>query len=244
MNAVLMLCHNALELTKRSVESVLNQDIPVRLLCVDNDSGDGTKEWLAEKGIHMARFSPQIGVSLGWNYGLRFFFESGCDHVLVVNNDTILRKDTYRELLADGGGFVTAVGVNNPEDILGPFVKAVRPHPDFSCYLIRKEVWEKVGPFDTQFFPAYYEDNDYHVRLHQAGIEAYTIGLPFYHIASGTLKNSSSEDRVAIEEASRKNREKFFAKWKCYPGTPEYAALFLSPPSVPACGTNDKATSD
>lgn len=229
MNAVLMLVRNALELTKRSIASVAAQDIPVNLFCVDNDSTDGTAEFFRDNRIWNYRASPQLGVSKGWNYGLRYFFETGADYVLVVNNDIVARPDAYRELLADGGPFVTCVGVNTFEESQKPFVKAIRPNPDFSCFLIRREVWERVGEFDESMV-FYASDADMHVRMFQAGITAYTIGLPFYHVASGTLKNANHQDHLAIQRQADLDRETFEKKWGCKVGSREYYALFNQEP--------------
>ena len=165
-----------------------------------------------------------MGVSRAWNYGLRYFFEMGEDHVLVVNNDVELRPDTYQELLSDGGPFVTCIGVNTLHESQKLYVKAVRPHPDFSCFLIRREVWDKVGPFDESMV-LYASDADYHVRLHQAGIPAYTIGLPFYHVVSGTIK-SNPDEALAIHQQADRDRALFEQKWGCKIGTPEYYEMF------------------
>src|SRR6266699_2144236 len=51
MNPILMLTRNALELTKQAVASVFAQNIPVTLYVVENDSTDGTKEWLKEHSL-------------------------------------------------------------------------------------------------------------------------------------------------------------------------------------------------
>ncbi len=241
MNPVIMLCRNALELTKQAVRSVLEQDIPVHLHIVNNKSTDGTEEWLDESGIEHTDFDPPLGVSSGWNYALVNAFRIA-DHCLVVNNDIYLKPSNYRELLEDGGEFVTGVSVDNMEALNGEWRKSPRPHPDFSNFLIRRSVWENVGAFDERFSPAYYEDNDYHIRMHQAGVEAYTIGIPFYHYASGTLKFASEADSFKIRQAADISREKFFAKWKCYPGTPEYDALFRAPLGGGAYGTNGITT--
>lgn len=229
MHPCLMLARNSLALTKRAVESVLAQDIPVELYVIDNDSSDGTPEYLAsvEDLAGAYRCSPQVGVSSGWNMGLhRLFLDN--EHVLVVNNDVVLRPDTYRELLADGGLFVTAVGVNEEAAIHGAFVKAVRPHPDFSAYMIRRECWQRVGPFDHSMV-LYASDADMHVRMHRTGITAHTIGMPFFHYASGTLKTAHPEDAQAIREQADRDRATFEAKWGCKIGSPDYEAIFATP---------------
>ena len=224
MNPVLILCHNAIELTKSALDSLAAQDVPIHILAIDNHSKDGTYPALLDRGVQSYRCLSSIGVSRAWNYGLRYFFEMGEQHVLVVNNDVVLRPDTYRELLADDGLFVTCVGVNTLEESQKQFVKTVRPHPDFSCFLIRRKVWETIGPFDESMV-LYASDADYHMRMHIAGIPAYTIGLPFYHVASGTIKYNP-EEAAEIKAQADKDRAVFVKKWGMSVGSEQYNEVF------------------
>ena len=151
-----------------------------------------------------------------------------CDYVLVCNNDVVLRPDTYRWLVDDGGGFVTAVGTKDEEKIkplpyehrdangklIGggyarPDPSAKRPHPDMSCFLIRRSTWELVGDFNEAFYPAFVEDADYHVRMHRAGIKAESLELPFYHAGSATVNNADPNEQKYIRRQADKNRELF-----------------------------------
>lgn len=223
VNPAIMLCRNAIELTKVAVRSVMEQDIPVQLRVVDNGSSDGTDEFF-KLLPNYTRFNPPLGVSAGWNFALTTVFRQS-DHALVVNNDVVLRSDTYRSLLEDGGDFVTAVSVDDIKGIEGEWRNSRRPHPDFSCFMIRREVWEKVGGFDESMV-LYVSDGDYHLRMHQAGIEAYTIGIPFYHYASGTLKSASAAEKAAISRQADRDRDTFERKWGCRMGSPEYYKLF------------------
>lgn len=237
MNPVLMLCRNSLALTIKAMESVLNQDIEVTPYIIDNDSTDGTAEWL--KGVNTVvrslRFTPAKGVSASWNFGLSYLFDvAQCDHVLVVNNDVQLRPDTYRELIDARADFVTAVGVGDPAQLEWDHVHRMRPHPDFSCFLIDKSVWRTVGQFDESMVH-YASDADYHLRMHQAGIKAYTNGIPFYHYASGTLKTATETERQQIHWQADRDRETFERKWGVKIGSPDYYAMFdVHPASVPS----------
>jgi len=224
VNPVVMLCRNALQLTKVAVRSVMEQDIPVQLHAVDNHSTDGTTEWLEGFCPNTTTFRPALGVSASWNYALEGIFRN-CPHALVVNNDVELRPDTYRSLLEDGGDFVTAVSVDNVEGIRGEWRKAPRPHPDFSCFLIRKKVWETIGRFDESM-KLYASDGDYHLRMQKAGITAYTIGIPFFHYASGTLKSAMPGEKAAISAQADRDRYTFELKWGVKVGTAEYYKLF------------------
>lgn len=230
MNPALMLCHKCA--TKAVIDSVLNQDVDVELFCIENDATPGVqkviKPYLYEtpRRVHSYVASPQLFVSAGWNYGLRFWFNTrDADFVWVLNDDIICRPDNLRELRDDGGLFVTAVGLDKMEDVQAEFVKSVRPHPHFSNFLIRRECWERVGPFDESM-KLYASDADYHVRMHQAGIQAYTIGMPFFHQHSGSIKASTPEDASAIHSQADLDREAFRRKWHIDIGSPEYYALF------------------
>lgn len=223
---VIMPVRNSLELTKRAVESVLAQDVPVSLRVIDNCSSDGTMDYLQSMipDVMSWHFCPGLGVSASWNFGLVNAFRHA-DHALVINNDIELRPDTLRELLNSGFLFATGVGVSEIGAHTREFVKSIRPHPDFSCFLISKLCWEAVGPFDESM-KLYASDADYHVRMQQANIYACTIGIPFYHYASGTLKQATAIDRRLIQEQADRDRETFQRKWCVKIGSPEYYAKF------------------
>jgi len=228
MNAILMLTRNALELTKQAVASVFDQNIPVTLYIVENDSSDGTKEWLKEHSFKLRywNMTPAKGVSASWNFGLNYLFETaGCEYVLVINNDVVLPGTFYSELLRDGGDFVTGVGVNDLAQLDQPFQPLRRPKPDFSGFLIRRKVWSVVGDFDENIV-LYCGDCDYHLRCEKAGVQCYTIGIPFYHVASGTLKYASEEERRAIQEQANRDRDFFLRKWGFEVGSVSYNQQF------------------
>lgn len=245
MNPVICPLRNNIHLTKKAVKSIFAQDIPVQLLLMDNGSTDGTSEWTrtqADKELAYVYFDPPKSVAASWNFGLKFWFDScGAEYVLVCNNDIELRPDTYRRLLEDGGPFVTAVGTNDPEKIkprldddgipmpsvmptgyARPDPAAKRPHPDFSCFLIRKELYYTVGPFDEKFKIAFCEDGDYDMRMYNGGVQAYCIDLPFLHHGSMTIKNADPKEIRKIQIQADKNRAYFKKKWGVAVGSPEY----------------------
>lgn len=86
-----------------------------------------------------------------------------------------------------------------------------------------------MGPFDECFTPAWFEDNSYHIRMHRAGIEAYSIDLPFWHVGGGaqTLKRATGEEAANLNAAFARNRELFVSVYGCDPSnTEEYEKLF------------------
>jgi hypothetical protein len=182
--------------------------------------------------VSVISLAAQASLSACWNMGLSTFFQIGRLHVLVCNTDIELRPDAYRLLLAHGGPFVSCVSVDERSrmgqagdreaiESLGE-----RPHPDFSCFLIRPEVVERVGWFNEDYYPAFVEDCEYHVRMHRKGVPAVCIDVPFLHHGSSTIKNADSAERNKIARGAAQNRERFRREYRCLPGTSEYQELF------------------
>jgi GT2 family glycosyltransferase len=235
MNPVLILTRNNLDLTKRCVESVRNQDVETDLLVVDNGSEDDTDFWLREEGIGAMFLDSNKGVSYGWNIGLSYWFgERNAPYVLVINNDTILPRWFLRELAAYGmlynlEPFVTGVATNDMRVLAEPpGVCPPSPHPDFSAFLIGHSVWEKVGPFDERM-KLYAQDCAFHIEAHRRGVKLWKVNVPYYHVNSQTLQRADPKERHAIQEQANKDRMAFKALYGCLPGTPEYNDLFKEP---------------
>lgn len=234
MNPVLMLAHNCLELTKRAVASVQAQDIPTEILLIDNGSSDGTGTWAQEQGLFVASFRPQLGVSAGWNWGLRWLFPQH-EYVLVCNNDIELPPWGYKTLLGYlklGAEFVTGGSTENRDFLTPSDPHPPIHHPDFSCFLISRSAWEKVGEFDERM-KFYAQDNDYHVRAYRTGVELLRADVPFYHERSSTLKNAAPEERAEIQQQANSDREVFKSLYGCMPWEPAYNDLFRGATSSP-----------
>jgi GT2 family glycosyltransferase len=226
MNAALTLTHNCLDLTKRMYASVQNQTLPTQLFVVDNGSSDGTREWLQENHIQSMLLSENAGVSHGWNLGLSALFALH-EHVLVLNNDTDLADWTLELLLSYDLPFVTGVGVSDELQIRQPKLAKgpMNDHPDFSLFLIRKQAWEEIGPFDERM-KLYAQDCDYHLRGWRLGVDMKKACVPYLHESSATMKHAPPAEQQIIHEQANLDRAVFQSIYHCLPGTPEYYALF------------------
>lgn len=233
MNWIITICRNCLPLTRNCLPTLFAQDIgDVQVLVINNACDDGTPAWLrhirwAGSPVTVVSFPEPRSVAECWNAALQITLARS-DYTLVVGNDAELRSDTYRHLVADGGQFVTGVGVSTREQMgepRDPNPAAKRNHPDYGCYLIRKECFKRVR-FDEKCAIAFCEDSIHHVEMHRAGIPAYCIDVPYYHVGSATIKNASREEQRRIEKQADANREYFRSKYGCLPGTKAYEELF------------------
>jgi GT2 family glycosyltransferase len=229
-----MVARDLSHLTMKAIVSALRQDIGnVRVFLVNQGSTDGlaqAAEALYPDVVTTHHHPPLPSLAAAWNLGLSHLLEGDGGKVLVINNDIELIPETYRLLAADKEGFVTAVGVTpTPEKPfdpkLGDLTKS-RPHPDFSCFLIRRWVWEKVGPFDERYLIAYCEDASYHVRMHRAGVGAKCIDIPFLHHAAATINSLTVWERGKVEKQADLNRALFKREYGCEVGSDAYYKLF------------------
>jgi GT2 family glycosyltransferase len=226
VNPVLLLTRNNLSLTKRCIESVRQQDIPVAIGVIDNGSRDGTCEWLSDQpDIQAAYFGSNKGVSHGWNVGLGMVFLAH-EHCLVIGNDTVLGPWTYSALLSANVPFVTGVDVGMDPLPEKPDVLPLAPHPDFSCFLIRRSCWEAIGPF-SEAMVNYCGDTDYHVRAHRLGIPLWKASVPYNHERSSTMNRALPDEQKALHAQAARDREVFRTLYGCLPGSKEYEQLFL-----------------
>lgn len=216
-------------MTRACVESALAQDIgDVWLYVIDNASTDGTGDYLRTLGVRttvVSHMHPQ-GLHKVWNEALTLTFDSlRLPHALVINNDTVLRPDTYRLLRDDGGLFVTGVGVDTREKMEACDPTAKSPHPSFSCFLIRKECWDRVGEFDEDL-QIWCGDASYHLRMDALGIDACSLAVPFGHEVSGTMKLADDKERDRLQAIADADRATFERKWGCKVGDEAYYARF------------------
>ena len=228
VNPCLILTRNNLELTKKAVESVYAQRLShVEPWIVENGSNDGTREWAIENGIILHAAPYNLGVSVGWNCGLSTLFDKWKrEHVLCIGNDTILPEWFYQELLSYDVPFVTGIAVDDMEAIRRPAQRMpLTPNPDYSAFLIKKEAWDKIGPFDERLV-SYCGDCDHHLRGHRLGIGMWKANVPYFHLRSSTLNNASPRDRRVIQAQADADRARFMAMYGVIPGEPGYEELF------------------
>ena len=163
------------------------------------------------------------GLSLSWNDGLiESYTNDGNDVTVIVNDDIIFGENDFDRLVqtayenpdkwfTTGRGFD---GYGNVQNML------------WGCFILNKIAIEKVGYFDENIFPAYYEDIDYNFRALLAGLgEIMFVNTSIMHYHNGSRKTSPEFSRMC-DEAIVFNGTYHQRKW----GTPNlYEPVFKHP---------------
>lgn len=222
---------NCLRYTQLAIAS-LRSPIPYRVVLIDNASTDGTEAWARSQDVVYVRNSTNIGVAASWNQGLRWAFEHG-NLAMLLNNDIELAPDAIERLLTwlDEGCEVVSI---NPVRSAKRLLTAGRRHLavlplDFSGVVLSRRVVERVGWFDEQFWPAYYEDHDYEYRLYRAGVSrGRALDALAVHYGSRTV----IEGGVRLRGELARNRDYLASKYGRIPlrtlgrpATPRYREI-------------------
>ncbi len=102
---VIVLNWNGGEVTRRCVEQVRRQSHhAVDLLVVDNDSTDGSREWLADEVLRedeILALPVNLGFTGGMNAGLHVAMEQSYEYVWLLNNDAFPEPDCLARLVKE-----------------------------------------------------------------------------------------------------------------------------------------------
>jgi GT2 family glycosyltransferase len=227
--------------TKPCLDSI-QSSLPHRIVLIDNGSTDDTREkasHLVSATFQHRRYETNTGTSKSWNYGVADGFEKGADYVAVLNNDILLHPDCLDQLVGrmerNDVGLVSALDIRGevtaPEEVFRvPSTAkddvAESDHPNFSAFLVSRRCWEQVGSFDENFYPAYFEDNDYHHRIVVAGLRAVVYPRAmFYHYGSRT-QNEACASPIVPGSVFDRNYRYYIKKWGGPPGHEQFRQPF------------------
>lgn len=242
--------------TKNCIESIKTK-YEYRILLIDNNSTDETKEeagkLVSDRFSHL-RNDVSLSCAASWNVGIQDGFDRGYEYCLVLNNDILLHPEAIDRLVErfwpkgydmelqrpNGEANLVMVTMHDiksecekSEDIFNknPEDKKDCPeseHPHYSAFMINKVYWDKIGPFDEEFYPAYFEDNSSHYKIKLARLKA--ICLPtatFYHFGSRTQNEALGwNNPVVTGPAFERNRDVYVKMWGGLPEHETYKTKF------------------
>ncbi|MDR7420598.1 MAG: glycosyltransferase [Armatimonadota bacterium] len=209
------------------------------VIVVDNASSDGTGDFLRDHEARDPRVRCILnerneGFARATNQGLA---AASGEYLVLLNNDTIVTRGwlgtlvRYLEQHPDVGLVGPAtnqvgnearvmVDYTNIEEMEAFAARYTHDHADqardlemlaFFCVVMPRRVWQIVGPLDEQFGLGMFEDDDFCLRVRQAGYRVVCTDAAFvHHFHGATMRRLGDDAYVRLFEA---NRAKFEAKW-------------------------------
>lgn len=188
----------AAEALVECVAAVMDQDIETDILVVQNGSPVASVcDQLETLGVSIYRPGINLGCSGAWNYACKWAWARGHDKIMLLNDDFIIQ---------DRGG------LRKIEEAIAVDGNAHYHFQGFTSACIRKELWDMVGEFDENLYPAYFEDNDYYMRSILLGIDWKIVEIEKKHY--GSLSTQKSVYLQMINSRSFLLNQKYYvAKW-------------------------------
>ena len=233
--------HNKVDYTLACLRSIVEQagTTPLEIIVVDDASSDASADHLARiGGLKVIRNEHNLGFVGSCNSGAAC---ARGEFVLFLNNDTVVTAGWLEALLRtfdeepraglvgaklvypdgrlqEAGGIVFRDGsgwnygrFDDPADPRYGF----RREADYcsgAAILLRRELFERLGGFDTRYAPAYYEDTDLAFAVRAAGLKAFyeprSTVVHFEGVSAGT------DTGAGMKRFQIVNRDKFLEKWK------------------------------
>jgi GT2 family glycosyltransferase len=235
--SVIIVTFNHRKYLEKCLGSILDQDYPHEIIIVDNDSHDGTPEFI-ETGYPQVKVirNKNNGYGAGNNLGVS---QSSGEYIVILNPDTIVEQGWLRELIVpltkkpgiitapkillyDGSAINTIGNINHFTGLT--FTRGLNEPPQSyhesrelsgvsgACFAISKEDYLKMGGFDERFF-LYNEDSEFSWRAH-----IYDISIVF--IPSSVLRHdyslNVSPQKLYYLEKGRYLILKTYFSWKLW----------------------------
>lgn len=250
--SVIVLTYNNLELNKRCINSILkNTAYPnYELIIVDNQSTDGTREYL--NGLDTGR-NPQLKVILndknsgfagGNNIGIK---AAAGKYVLLLNNDTEVTRGWITNLVKHmendpkcgmcgsvtnsiGNEAMICVNYHNEKEMQEFSYAYTKKHMGeeyldidrlaMYCTLIRKEILLQSDGLDEGYQVGMFEDDDYAMEIISRGYHLVLAEDVFIH----HVNNASFKklDDTGYQEIFNQNRKRYEKKWNTRWKMPKY----------------------
>ena len=173
--AVIIPVLNRFDLLEECISSI---DCEVEhLLIVDNSGGYSMPAGLYSGKVTVLNMPANMGVAGSWNLGIKSF--PFAPYWIIASND-IKYASGQLQKLAD----------NSSPDVV------IKTSQAWSSFSIGSNIVKKVGLFDENYHPAYYEDTDYESRMRRLGLGDSCQSKNINVIAYGAATTIQNEERL------------------------------------------------
>jgi len=171
------------------------------------------------KNMSVYHMPYNLGCAEGWNTIIKSFLFS--PYWVILNDDVSFMPGFLEELHSSTENNKDA-GFIHGKPCLLPYLYNFG---SFDMFLIRDWVIKEYGLFDINYYPAYFEDFDYIMRLYNKPIKiinklthGYLHGdTTDYNISGSNTQKASSDLYIRMTNSRYKNLDYFVKKWNIYP---------------------------
>ena len=220
---VIVVTYNGLRWLDRCLGSVQASEVPADLYVWDNDSTDGSADWVQGHfpAAKLVRSADNLGFAEANNMGMRYALDHGYDYVYLLNQDAWLEPSTLGTLVAASEAH-PAYAVLSPlqmtdgfQDLDKQFKKLWVPGPIWegsrsddsgrACpplpvtrimaahWLVPRKALETIGLF-SELFPLYGNDDNWCDRARYHGFK---VGIvPQARAVHDRAKRTESKEKV------------------------------------------------
>lgn len=216
----------------------------LEVIVVDNASSDGSPEWLQQwaaaegpKNRTLILNADNRGFAAGNNQGLAI---ATGEYLVMLNNDTHVTPGWLRTMINHMrrnpelgllGPVTNNIGNEARIDIfyddmtqmLARAAQYTHAHlgqlyplrtAAFFCVMLKRAVFEKIGPLDEAFGRGFFEDDDYCRRVEQSGLKiACAEDVFIHHHLSASFNKLKSQDRQKLFDENKKIYEAKWGQW-------------------------------
>jgi len=245
--SIIILTYDNLDLTRQCLESIFEKTgrPDFEVIIVDNASTDDTPEYLqllaaGQSNVRLVLNTENTGFACGNNQGAAL---AEGDYIVFLNNDTVVTRGWLEGLIGylqdpvvgmvgpvtNSSGNESRIrvdyrGLEGMEEFAERYTQAHAGEGfeidmlAFMCVALRRLVWEEIGPLDERFRRGMFEDDDYALRLKQAGYKILCAEDVFIHHwgSASFMKLGQTTYRQLFEENRRKFEEKWGRSWQPY----------------------------
>ncbi|MGI8419337.1 MAG: glycosyltransferase family 2 protein [Candidatus Levyibacteriota bacterium] len=226
---IIILHYGQINLTKKCIMSLIKRESSyAKIVIVNNNSQSSSKSDFSPKNTIVINNNKNLGFAGGVNIGIKYAMEQNADYVCILNNDTLIKEPFLKSLVLlldsnksigiigpaisflregktvfDIGGKINGYfGRTSHEEvssISGLSLQEVS-YVTGAAMIVRKEVFQKIGLFDLQFF-LYYEDVDLCLRAKEKGFRI--VVAPHVIISHSLSKTVGKNSTFAIYHQTR-----------------------------------------
>jgi GT2 family glycosyltransferase len=196
---------NRADLLNESLQKYFEDFKDTHIAIVDN----GNQQIITRENEFMIyRPHANLGVAGSWNLIMDYGKRTKATHVLMLNDDVYLGKSEH---------LINMFLISNIE--YGFYNSTL----NWCSFIMPIDTWEIVGGFDTEFFPAYFEDNSMCYKMRLANITR--LNTPFLNPVIYRNSMTIAKDK-SLNARFMDNRKTYIEMWGGLPNEEKFTTKF------------------